>query len=1276
MAARTIGGSSSLASYVNKFQSGLRQIPQGTRASIVEGADYVIYIKNRTTATLLRWNGSDWIDEGIVPNYRYADELGIKQTDIRALFSQIGYVAGQPLGVIAFATTPDKFLPWSTFPSTNPIRTDQTGKITIIPMLNGYGWSNAAAGVCPNSSVLNPDTTRVIASLTSTPNGVTNRAMADNFANTDPDAISQIVSETSDLCNRLINNNWCTTVNQYDTVSNTGSAFLDTLSSALVTEQDPLVGNNSFVTYTLSIQNPTNKPTRTMYGIVQTYGGIWLTDGNSSGTLPVAIIGGGIYDYHSVSISGIRDYHLIKFNPIPANSSVSFTLNSKIDANKAQASATDRRNTASVAKLEVRLTDDGTATNINQARTVEWLNAAVAIDTNAPSQIVADNQVIIKPGAMTYTGSVSDDSDVTAVYLQYTTNNATTTQQMNCGPAVAGRWSCPLTIGPNVATVQYRLRASDKYNQQIPWSAWYGSVVDTTPPQFAFSEQTNALLSATYVGGTAINLTGVVSDTTSEASIKVCDENAAVCDYGITVNPTVNQSVITGTLSMATEVTAQPCDSTDRGNYTALPIRISAAAQQQRVSHVVVEAQVTSQAAQELNLWLQSPSGTFTPLLTSSRLNTVNIHPRFMDSAIADTTSLTSTVDITGSATDVKPDGNLALLNGEPMNGTWQLLACDRNENNTRSTINNWTITLTSAGTSVSTNAPWSYTVKNTADQDNVMRILKIRSIDSSNNASNSRTIALNIDTVAPNISISQRMTSLLPDSQATVFQGTASDGGTLNSVSANIYDTKKLVSSINVPLQQTTSQELSRWNYLLNRSISTYTWQLPIDTSTLDSGEYKIQFVAVDAAGNQRISAAYPLTIAAITPPDITNITFPTTRRTDAAILKYSVNTGSGPTKVVSTISLDSDATAPITDTTLMAWNNSGGIDSATQATIPTTLQRTLLSQLEMNNHLVAALDTNGVLTTWAISNTNTITLTTPISNVVQMALGDSSNQHLLTLSSSGVITDYKPGNIVQTVTMPISDTAVAITTGTTHNLAILRSGKLYGWGSNTNGETTIPISATMGISQIAAGNGFSLALKSDGRVIGWGANNLNQTTIPISATVGVSQIAAGDNHAIALRSDGVVVAWGDNSVGQTTIPISATNVIYVAANANSSAAITRDGLVLVWGATQSVNSCCPGTSNIALNSSQIMTNQINTLQTQTITQPASLAPIAVQNSFYGLLPDRRYRYTLVVSNKQGSMSYTGVFDTSLRYDKQYLPFLFNTNADGVDPVNTTSGK
>lgn len=241
---------------------------------------------------------------------------------------------------------------------------------------------------------------------------------------------------------------------------------------------------------------------------------------------------------------------------------------------------------------------------------------------------------------------------------------------------------------------------------------------------------------------------------------------------------------------------------------------------------------------------------------------------------------------------------------------------------------------------------------------------------------------------------------------------------------------------------------------------------------------------------------------------------------------------------------------------------------------------------------------------------------------------------------------------------------------------MAILQSGTLYGWGSNTHGETTIPISTTIGISQIAAGNGFSLALKSDGRLYGWGDNSLNQTTIPISATNGVSQIATGDNHSIALRTDGTVVAWGDNSFGQTTVPISATNVIYIAANANSSAAITKDGMVLVWGKTNSTPSCCPGTSTIALNSTQILTNQMIPSHTQEFTRQASLTPLTVQNSFTGLLLGRRYRYVIEITNAQGSASYSGVFDTHLHYYQQFIPFLSRVNADGVDLNNTISGK
>ena len=267
---------------------------------------------------------------------------------------------------------------------------------------------------------------------------------------------------------------------------------------------------------------------------------------------------------------------------------------------------------------------------------------------------------------------------------------------------------------------------------------------------------------------------------------------------------------------------------------------------------------------------------------------------------------------------------------------------------------------------------------------------------------------------------------------------------------------------------------------------------------------------------------------------------------------------------------------------------------------------------------------------------------------------------------------------------TVPINGTAVAIAAGTTHNLAILKSGQVYAWGSNTNNEISATITDTliitptatgiMGATQIAAGNNFSLALKSDGRLVAWGKNNVGQTTVPISATSNIIQVAAGDSHVLALRADGVVIAWGSNGSGQTTVPISATNVIYIAANANSSAAITRDGAVYVWGATTLNSDCCLGTTTIALNASQILTNQMSARQQQSRSFTATVDKIPVTMTFTGLVLGRRYRYTVIVSNSIGSNTYTGIYDSRYTYNRLFVPWV--SNSDGVTDVNTTSGK
>jgi len=73
--------------------------------------------------------------------------------------------------------------------------------------------------------------------------------------------------------------------------------------------------------------------------------------------------------------------------------------------------------------------------------------------------------------------------------------------------------------------------------------------------------------------------------------------------------------------------------------------------------------------------------------------------------------------------------------------------------------------------------------------------------------------------------------------------------------------------------------------------------------------------------------------------------------------------------------------------------------------------------------------------------------------------------------------------------------------------------------WGSNGNGQCTIPDSAKSGVSAIAGGGDHTIALKN-GVVLAWGNNSANQCIIPVAAQSGVSAIAGGGGgHTIALK-------------------------------------------------------------------------------------------------------------------------------------------------------------
>jgi len=145
--------------------------------------------------------------------------------------------------------------------------------------------------------------------------------------------------------------------------------------------------------------------------------------------------------------------------------------------------------------------------------------------------------------------------------------------------------------------------------------------------------------------------------------------------------------------------------------------------------------------------------------------------------------------------------------------------------------------------------------------------------------------------------------------------------------------------------------------------------------------------------------------------------------------------------------------------------------------------------------------------------------------------------------------------------------NTAISVTAGKTHTLALKSDGTVVAWGSNVDGETTVPANLT-DVVKLAAGEDVSFALKSDGTVVAWGSSGFT-TGNPPSDLANVVDLTAGGFHALALKSDGTIVSWGSNGNGQLTLPANIGTVLNFATSSGTTYAIDSAGTVFAFGFT-----------------------------------------------------------------------------------------------------------
>lgn len=208
-------------------------------------------------------------------------------------------------------------------------------------------------------------------------------------------------------------------------------------------------------------------------------------------------------------------------------------------------------------------------------------------------------------------------------------------------------------------------------------------------------------------------------------------------------------------------------------------------------------------------------------------------------------------------------------------------------------------------------------------------------------------------------------------------------------------------------------------------------------------------------------------------------------------------------------------------------------------------------------------------------------------MSTQVRIRLVASGARHSLLLADNGQLYscgDNRQGQLGlgitdQSVHEPMllksTDRYTMLATGDDHSMALAKTGKLYAWGANANGQLGLGridpqaspthiarLPATLGITGFACGSRHSLVVTGGGKQVWAFGSNVygqlgigqqsdsdgSQLSLPILVQAlsnssredrYVVQVAAAASHSLALTVSGEVFGFGDNSFGQIGFPM-----------------------------------------------------------------------------------------------------------------------------------------
>ncbi|MGD2205983.1 MAG: hypothetical protein PVH17_04310, partial [Anaerolineae bacterium] len=481
---------------------------------------------------------------------------------------------------------------------------------------------------------------------------------------------------------------------------------------------------------------------------------------------------------------------------------------------------------------------------------LEWAFVTYELDQSPPLAVLRPDSLLVAPGANEMGGLVLDQSAVPDIELEI--EGPSGSQTLACPAAEAGRWACPWDTG--VAnegdTFRLRARASDAYGQQGDWTAWLQLTVDDTAPGLAFDLASTAALSDTLLGPSEATLGGGLTDNRLVNSVEAC---AVVDGEERCQEQAVNAHLDTLPLSrfIYDDVPEAPMPlGAGQGCYTGQEVhRFITVPDAFTVADVQVGLNVAHPYRYDVSAWLQAPSGTWTPLLWAATPGSADYDVLLDDDAATLAADDYADHDLGSPLYDhvLRPAGALGMFRGEAAQGDWLLILCDYWPTADDGAYNQARLILSADVLPENTEGDWSFTVPMEEGLDYVgPRTYRFYGLDSvGNRQPNPLETSFYVDNVPPVITATQGVSQvvLAPTTPLThtVLRGVVADDGQVVAAYVTLRSPYDQVQVENV------SWDGAEWSY---------------DLESVMYGQYTLYVNAQDSAGNVGRAGPYVVTV------------------------------------------------------------------------------------------------------------------------------------------------------------------------------------------------------------------------------------------------------------------------------------------------------------------------------------------------------------------------------------------------------------------------------